>query len=127
MLNIVIAVLSILGVCYIVNRYKETFVNFSSLPTKELLNGLFKEQKNPHLSNNDGEKSYELYPKTPMSSYAQITNNVRYWGSPCNGTASPADICGGLYEKKNVVVPGSVSPPKDLSNATRVNFYNSCD
>ena len=68
----------------------------------------------------DMEKAYKLYPTFAVGSYAQITNNKRYWDSPCNGLTMPSDMCGGLYKLKHCD-HAPVVPPKEHCN--RINYY----
>ncbi len=59
------------------------------------------------------------------SSYAQYTNNVRYWATPNNGECSPADFCGGLYDNKKMDIPKPPSSIPFSSSDIRVNYYGS--
>ena len=66
------------------------------------------------------------YPQFEVGSYAQETNNIRYPRNPDEGTCTPADFCGALYEnrpyKSNVVEP--LPPVADETNP-RINYYHS--
>lgn len=85
-------------------------------------------QQNPsHLSNNDAYKVYEKYYKAytvPMGSYAQITNNqmLKDMNSPCDGTTTPIDMCGGLYKKTPIQ-----QECFRKCDGVRVNLYDSCN
>jgi len=61
-----------------------------------------------------------------VGSFAQLTNNQRYYKNPDNGSCTPADICDALYKNKevntNIVKP---MPPVKPSFNARVNYYNS--
>ena len=81
--------------------------------------------KKPASLNTHTQNLWKDYPVFSSSSYAQRTNNVEYWPSPNNGTCSPAEFCGSMYNKKPVVIPpGPKAVPLD-SNAIRVNYYAS--
>jgi len=128
-LKVIISVLAILGIFIIINNKKEGFMNlapgmYPSSDTKGLLYPSYKMKNNPGLSNLDMEKAYKLYPTYAVGSYAQITNNKRYWESPCNSLTTPTDMCGGLYELRHCD-HAPVLPPPALGNCNRVNYY--CD
>jgi hypothetical protein len=62
------------------------------------------------------------------NSYAQYTNNVRYWETPNNGKCSRAEMCDTLYTNKPIKDLKMVPTPKPISmnlNVRRVNFYES--
>ena len=48
------------------------------------------------------------------------SNNKKYWDTPCDGTAYPPNICGGLYEKKHFTKKKVCRPG---FNCRRVGFY----
>ena len=78
----------------------------------------------PGLSNETYSTEWKLYPKTPMSSYAQVTNNKEYWRQPCNGTTLLPEMCGGLYTKIDIKKPRmSSAPPISPRQGERVNYY----
>ena len=68
-----------------------------------------------------------LYPYTPLSSYAQVTNNKRYWSIPTNGTSTPPEISGKLYQKRIKRSSDHLQTPKSLRiihpGEVRVNYY----
>jgi hypothetical protein len=124
-LKVIIAALAILGIMTILSKKQEGFHNltpgiFPESNTKGLLYPTYKMKNNPGLSNLDMEKAYKLYPSYAVGSYAQITNNKRYWDSPCNGLTTPPDMCGGLYQLRHCDHP-PVVPPREHCN--RVNYY----
>ena len=56
-------------------------------------------------SNDDYSEIWWKNPVLPLSSFKQITNNIRYPKNPDNGTCTPADFCGALYKDiKNKLV-----------------------
>jgi hypothetical protein len=62
------------------------------------------------------------------NSYAQYTNNVRYWATPNNGKCSRAEMCGTLYNDKPIKDMHIVPVPKPISfnsEVRRVNYYGS--
>lgn len=60
-------------------------------------------------------------PRTPIKSYAQVTNNFKYWDTPNNGECKPASFCDAYYKKKVHRVREIEVP---LTNNKRVNFFN---
>ena len=133
--SITLIVLIILGVLYILYRRREGFLSPGAFPMA-LDSGLLsppyghynmfpKGACSPGLSKATYKEEWKLYPYTGMSSYAQTTNNKQYWSTPCNGTSAPPEVCGGLYEKKQIVPPLAIKPPPpNLSPpAVRVNYY----
>ena len=124
-LDCVVAVILILGVLIVIGENKESFLSRGDYPTS-VDNPMMNDSKYPYktpggLSSWNYDSQWKLYPTWAVGSYEQKTNNVRYWPQPCNGTAAPADICGGLYEKITVPEIPCVPPPR--RNCDRVNYY----
>ena len=74
--------------------------------------------------------SSDLWTYYPVfdNSYAQYTNNVRYWETPNNGKCTRSEMCGTLYNNKPVKDMRIVPTPKPISmnsDVRRVNFYGS--
>ena len=118
--------MALLGVVAILRGYKEAFIPLQTgaYPDTEeglILDGDYRMKKNAGLSNFTYEEESTLYPVNQVGSYAQTTNNKEYWKIPCNGTAAPADFCGGLYDDK-AIPPKSVTPAPRQS-CLRVNYY----
>lgn len=86
--------------------------------------GDFEKNKKAGLFKTNSETHYQLFSKTALSNYKQITNNQKNWVSPCNGTDIPFGICGGLYKKRNVKAPITQLPPE---KGKRINYYNYCN
>jgi hypothetical protein len=51
-------------------------------------------------STNNYNQIWWHYPVFKLGSYKQVTNNLKYYDNPDNGTCSPADFCGALYKNK---------------------------
>lgn len=64
------------------------------------------------------------YPVFSVGSYEQITNNLKYYKNPDNGTCRNADFCGAFYhDKKNA--SNIITPLKEAEEGegARVNYY----
>jgi len=85
------------------------------------LHNSYKTKENPGVSGYSSSDIISDYPMFPASSCQN--NNIRYWRRPNNGTCSPADFCGGIYESTEQNIPPPVQPPSD--KAVRVNYYDS--
>jgi len=125
-----LSVLAILGIFFVIGNYKEGFSSltpglFPSSTEYTLLYPEFEMKKNPGLSEFGMAKAYKLYPTFAVGSFAQVTNNKRYWDSPCNGLTTPPEMCGGLYKPSNVSQKNNctIKPPKNEWTCNRVNFY----
>ena len=122
-LNVILCVLAVLGIMCILMKYKEGFISSGIYPLSEdkgLLYGEYKMKDQPGLSNYNASTAWSLYPSYAVGSYAQVTNNKKYWETPCNGYTIPADMCGGLYKTK--LHTDSTQPPP-RSCCQRVNYY----
>ena len=75
-------------------------------------------------SNDNYSEIWWKYPVLPLSSFKQITNNIRYPKNPDNGLCVRADFCGALYKdiknKTNVVNP---LPPAEEGPGARVGYF----
>ena len=64
------------------------------------------------------------YPIFKVGSYAQITNNLRYFRNPDIGSCTPSEFCDSMYDdiknKSNYITP---LPPVDDSAGTRVGYF----
>ena len=79
------------------------------------------------------DKSYNdiwwNYPIFKEGSYKQITNNLRYYANPDEGTCVGAEFCNAIYDNKkvksNYILPlPPVSAPKNENGPNaRVNYY----
>ena len=115
---------AVLAIILLLGGHKENFQlragNYPSSLNKALLADIYKVNPNPGLSKNTLKTQYLLDPDEFAGGYCQATNNKRYWDSPCDGTASPPNICGGLYEKTNITGEKVCRPGFDCP---RVGFY----
>ena len=79
---------------------------------------------NKGVSNRNYSDIWWEYPEFDRSSFAQITNNLRYVNSPEEGTCIRADMCNALYKniknKSNEVCP---LPPAEEGPGARVGYY----
>ena len=122
-LNILLCVLAVLGIMCILMKYKEGFISSGIYPLSEdkgLLYGEYKMKEHPGLSDYSAATAWSLYPSYAVGSYAQITNNKKYWPTPCNGYTTPPDMCGGLYKPQNHIET-TQAPPRPCCR--RVNYY----
>ena len=94
--------------------------------TFPLLKGVYPLTKTTVISNNNADFVGLHNAPTDLSSFAQITNNVRYNNNPDNGTCTPAQFCGSFYKdyqnKVNVAVPLT---PVPYGPGARVNYVRS--
>lgn len=77
------------------------------------------------LSNNTSNDIWWHFPTFQVSSYAQITNNIKYPNNPDEGTCMPASMCGALYKKKNIGdnYTEQLPPPINPEEGTRVGYF----
>lgn len=88
------------------------------------LYGDYPVKKNPGATDREYSNIWTEYPTGKVGSYAQVTNNVKYWKNPNNGSCIRADMCNGIYADKTLDVP---APPPMLAfgEGIRVNYYDS--
>ena len=105
---------------YIQNQYPNSIIN----PILEGSYPLMNNQNN--VSNDSYYDIWWKYPSLKLGSYAQITNNLKYFNNPDDGTCISADFCGALYKnqkhKTNIITP---LPPVPNGSGVRVNYYRS--
>ena len=81
-------------------------------------------------NNNDGSNTAS-YPQMlqpgidSLSNYEQVTNNVRDWPTPDNGSCTPAAMCGALYDPKEPTEQKIPEPLPFTIPEKRVGFYAS--
>ena len=130
MCNIFLLILAFLGVFMILKGYShkinEAFLSPGKYPSSldnillESPTSPFERKQRIQLTEKNSENIFALYPKTSLSSYAQVTNNQRTPISLCNGKAVPASFCGAFYKSKHQKKHVLRSPCENR----RVNFYN---
>ncbi len=80
-----------------------------------------------NVSDKSASDIWWYYPSFGVGSFEQLTNNLKYWYNPDEGTCSRSDMCGALY-KNNHNVPSnvvSVLPPVPNDGGARVGYFNS--
>jgi hypothetical protein len=77
-------------------------------------------------SNKNYSDIWWKYPTFTMGSYKQITNNLRYYDNPDEGTCIRADFCNAVYynskNKSNII---SQLPPAQEGSGARVGYFRS--
>ena len=103
--------------------------NPGSIPKSEnttLLEGVYPSTHRKNVSDKNYSDIWWEYPIFKEGSYKQITNNLRYYYNPDNGTCIRADFCNALYKNKkvesNYILPLPPVPDKSGDSA-RVNYY----
>lgn len=76
-------------------------------------------------SNNTYNSLLGRYPVFQLGSYEQITNNLKHWHNPDNGSCVHAEFCGAIYHDKqntpsNIITP---LPPAQESSGARVGYF----
>ena len=127
-LNSFLVGIIVLGILYLLPDSKEGFVpkrydiapkKYSIAHSKNLLENEYKEKK---LNNDTYFTISKLYPKTPMASYAQITNNQKINMKTCNGTSIRANMCQSMNPVQTVVSEITPLQAPQVS-CNRVNYY----
>ena len=79
------------------------------------------------ISNNGAANIWWHYPIFSAGSYKQLTNNLRYWRNPDEGTCIRADFCGAMYHDKKNTKSNEVFPlpPAEEGPGARVGYYRS--
>ena len=76
--------------------------------------------------NNTVEDMWKQFPTFSLPSYKQITNNLKYYKTPDNGTCTPPMFCNTLYGEKDVqsneIYP---LPPVAEGPGSRVGYFRS--
>ena len=78
------------------------------------------------VDSNNYSHNWIYYPIFSLGSYEQITNNLKYFKNPDDGTCIPAEFCGDFYKDRNYSPKTNVSrplPPVPNENGLRVNYY----
>ena len=108
-------------------RLMEGYSNFKAGSTSSsdlLIKDTFPVTDLNKVSSNQPSSVWWKYPIFKVGSYAQITNNLRYFRNPDIGSCTPSDFCDSMYEdiknKSNYISP---LPPVDDSAGTRVGYF----
>jgi len=120
----ILAILYVLGIQIIRLIFTEGYQNLSPALVDKgpLLNGSYPLKTPPGLNPNT-TSLWKTYPTFKLGSYAQKTNNIRYWPTPNNGLCEPLTFCGSLYQPKKIHIPPRPVPIPLDSPDIRVNFY----
>ena len=128
---------------YFMFKYRESFVSNNDNSTQSLgsdmgpypsslsrfyLQDLFPIRPHPGILDGDDDetesKMWWHYPIFKEGSYAQVTNNIRYYNNPDTGRCTPPDMCGTIYRrrqnKSNIVKP---LQPVNAKNGTRIGYF----
>ena len=131
-ITILIVLFGYLAVCCLSKITKNGFTTYDlatagiypKADNVPLLTDSYQYTGNKHVSNNSYNDIWWHYPIFREGSYEQITNNLRYYKNPDEGTCIRADFCGALYKdkknKSNLVYP---LPPVPNGQGARVNYY----
>jgi hypothetical protein len=74
-------------------------------------------------SNNNYNQIWWHYPVFKLGSYKQITNNLKYYDNPDNGTCIRADFCGALYKNKKDTKTNITLPLPPAQQGLRVGYF----
>jgi hypothetical protein len=125
LIHVILTILLILGIVYVFIGYKEGFTlspgKFPCEVENPILFGDYPVKDNARLTNNTYYINSKSKPYIPMSSFKQKTNNIKNWITPDNGSCSPAEFCGALYNKKFFDTIQNKAPNDELG--VRVNYY----
>jgi hypothetical protein len=105
-------------------KCRENYENINSTDT-HLLNS-FPINKTKIVNSDNYSHDWIYYPIFPVGSYKQITNNLKYFKNPDEGTCIPAEFCGDFYHDRylkpdiNIIKP---LPPVSNDPGIRVGYY----
>lgn len=104
---------------------REAFTTSTSsgeFPSKMLLSDWYPLHKpDPTVSNMAFSTQYVNYPIFPAHSVD--INNLEQWRKPNNGQCTRAEMCGGVYDDREITIPLQPKMP-GFDKGTRVNYYN---
>jgi hypothetical protein len=106
-----------------------TTINHGDYPKSEeypILSPGYTYTGNKQLSDVTYADIWQDYPAYPVGSYAQMTNNLKYWKSPDNGLCVRANFCDTLYKDKEVpsnIISALGPAPVPNKGQVRVNYY----
>ena len=108
-LSIVLVVIIISS--FIVNKsmfqegYSNHLANQGTFRTSEsgpILLDSYPSTKKNTVSNNNYDSRWQDYPVFGVGSFAQITNNLRYWKNPDESQCRTPEFCNALYNDKDI-------------------------
>ena len=83
-------------------------------------------KNNQDTKNNTVKDMWKQFPIFSLPSYKQITNNLKYYKTPDNGTCTPPMFCNTLYGEKDIqsneIYP---LPPVSDGPGSRVGYFRS--
>lgn len=126
LLNILLILAGLYALFFVFFSMKEGFGNlgygsFPEIIDTALLSCFYPVKKEPELNDVNYSVIAKDQPRTPMSSYEQITNNFKFWETPNNGTCTPAEFCNSIYSMKHIEKPELDQP--DDKKGIRVNYF----
>ena len=74
-------------------------------------------------SHNNYNQIWWHYPVFKLGSYKQVTNNLKYYDNPDNGTCVRADFCGALYKNKKDTKTNITLPLPPVQQGLRVGYF----
>jgi len=83
-------------------------------------------KNNQHNSKNNTVKNmWKQFPIFSLPSYKQITNNLKYYKTPDNGTCTPPIFCNSLYGEKDNIQSNEIYPLPPVSDGqgSRVGYF----
>ena len=129
LLLVIIIILGYLSIAYFYKSNKNGFSNFGPYPQSDdlpILMGSYPYSGKKTVSNDNYNDIWWHYPIFRVGSFKQLTNNLRYYRNPDEGTCITAEFCGALYKDKknktNIITP---MPPVPNGQGPRVNYYRS--
>lgn len=120
--------IGLIALSWVIRRFylKEGFLSHGLYPAADdhvILNDYPPIGKD-HTSNRNYEENSKDYPIFAVGSYEQITNNLRYYANPDNGTCSRAEFCGAMYHDKSPTPSNIITPlPPVAKEGTRVGYF----
>ena len=91
-----------------------------------LLNDYYPSDNRLIVDSDNYSHNWIYYPIFSLGSYEQITNNLKYFKNPDEGTCIPAEFCGDFYKDHNYYPNTNIShplPPVPNEDGIRVNYY----
>jgi hypothetical protein len=105
-------------------KCRENYENINS--TESHLLNYFPVNKTKKVNSDNYSHDWIYYPIFPVGSYEQITNNLKYFKNPDEGTCIPAEFCGDFYHDRNLKPDINIIkplPPVSNDPGIRVGYY----